>query len=234
MFYEKQHTGGITVENGDLHTIGNSKKTFKRHGPLLPDTMRMLIVGPSNCGKTNVMLSLIESPNGVSFENVYIYAKSLHQPKYVYLEKLLKSIKGIGYYPFSEHEEVIDPRAVKPNSIFIFDDVVCEKQDNVSRIMSFGRHMNCCSYILSQSYIQVPRHLVRENVNILVIFKQNERNLKYIFADHISTDITFDQFKKLCGECWAEGKYNFVVIDKDRELNNGRFRKMFDTFVKFT
>lgn len=233
MLYEKQHSGNITVVNGDLH-IEKPKKKIKRHGSLLPDSIRMLIVGASGSGKTNVMLSLIESPNGIAFENVYLYSKSLHQPKYRYLKQLLTSIKGIGYYPFSEHDDVIGPHDVKPNSIFIFDDVACEKQDNVSRIMSFGRHMNCCTYILSQSYIQVPRHLVRENVNILVIFKQNERNLKYIFADHISTDITFDQFKKFCGDCWSEDKFNFVVIDKDRDVNNGRFRKMFNTFVKFT
>ena len=31
----------------------------------LPKTIRALIVGPSNCGKTNVMISLIKSPNGL-------------------------------------------------------------------------------------------------------------------------------------------------------------------------
>jgi len=28
---------------------------------------------PSNCGKTNIMLSLIGSPNGLKFENISIY-----------------------------------------------------------------------------------------------------------------------------------------------------------------
>ncbi|KAG5337198.1 GLUCL protein, partial [Acromyrmex charruanus] len=55
---------------------------------MLPSTIRAIICGPSNCGKINVLISLIESPNGVRFENVYIYSKLLQQPKYQYLENL--------------------------------------------------------------------------------------------------------------------------------------------------
>jgi len=51
-----------------------------RHSAFLQNKIRDLIVGPSNCGKTNIMLSLIESHNGLKFENVYIFSKSLYQP----------------------------------------------------------------------------------------------------------------------------------------------------------
>ncbi|KYN21445.1 hypothetical protein ALC57_06181 [Trachymyrmex cornetzi] len=44
---------------------------IRRHGPLLPNTIRCIICGPSNCGKTNALIGLIESPHGVRFENVY-------------------------------------------------------------------------------------------------------------------------------------------------------------------
>lgn len=56
----------------------------QRHGPLLPNSIRSLVCGPSGCGKTNVVINLLQSPNGLCFENVYIYSKSLHQPKYRY------------------------------------------------------------------------------------------------------------------------------------------------------
>jgi len=62
----------------------NEKNLPPRHIALLPNTKRGHNVGPSNCGKTNIMLSLIESPNGLKFENVYIFSKSLYQPKYDY------------------------------------------------------------------------------------------------------------------------------------------------------
>jgi len=50
----------------------NEKNLPSRHSALLPNTIRALIVGPSNCGKTNIMLSLIESANRLKFENVYV------------------------------------------------------------------------------------------------------------------------------------------------------------------
>ncbi|KYN09972.1 hypothetical protein ALC57_17910 [Trachymyrmex cornetzi] len=43
---------------------------IRRHGPLLPNTIRCIICGSSNCGKTNALISLIESPHGVRFENL--------------------------------------------------------------------------------------------------------------------------------------------------------------------
>jgi len=90
-----------------------------------------LVVGPSNCGKTNVMLSLIESPNGLKFENIFVFSKSLYQPKYEYLEKLINPVKGMGYYTLSQNYEVLPPAKAKENSIMIFDDVACEKQNNL-------------------------------------------------------------------------------------------------------
>jgi len=96
---------------------------------ILPKTISALIVGPSTCGKTNIMLSLIESPNGLKFENVYIFLESLYQPKYEYLEKLIKPIEGMGYHTFSHNDGVLDPSEAKNNSIMIFDDVAFENQD---------------------------------------------------------------------------------------------------------
>ena len=72
-----------------------------RHGLLLPNIIRCIICGPSNYDKTNALISLIESPHGIRFENVYVYSKSLFQPKYWYLEELLESINGISYHAFS-------------------------------------------------------------------------------------------------------------------------------------
>jgi len=49
----------------------------RKHGEMLPSyTIHAIIYGPSNC-KTNVLINLLESPNGVRFEKVYVYSKSL-------------------------------------------------------------------------------------------------------------------------------------------------------------
>jgi len=77
------------------------------------------------------MLSLIEDPNHLKFENVFVFSKRLYQPKYEYLDKLIKLIKEMGYHNFSHNDGVLDPSDAKNNSIIIFDDVACEKQDSI-------------------------------------------------------------------------------------------------------
>ena len=76
----------ITIKNCDIQTPENIK--FHRHGTLLPSHIRSIVCGPSSCGKTNVVISLLEDPNGVRFKNVYLYSMSLHQPKYLYLRNI--------------------------------------------------------------------------------------------------------------------------------------------------
>ena len=67
--------------------VGENVARPKRHGQLLPDSIRAVFCGPSNCGKTNALLSLIMHPNGLKFENINVYSKSLNQPKHVFLKE---------------------------------------------------------------------------------------------------------------------------------------------------
>ena len=111
----------------------------------------------------------------------------------------------------------------------IFDDIACEKQDSLKAFFCMGRHRNVDSFYLCQSYARIPKHLVRDNINLLIIFRQDELNLKHIYRDHVNTDMTFDNFKRLCSQSWGNN-HGFVVIDKTSELNTGRFRRGFDQF----
>lgn len=224
-FIKQQVT--LSIRNADDAAVENLEK---KHGILLPNSIRGIIVGPSNCGKTNVMISLLEHPNGLKFENVYIYSKSLHQPKYQYLQKLLTSVSRMGYYTYSENCDVIPPEEAKPNSVFIFDDVACGKQNNIRSYFCMGRHKHIDSFYLCQTYTHIPKHLIRDNANFLVIFKQDDMNLKHVYNDHVNTDMSFEQFRKACAECWND-KYGFLVIEKDSPLHNGRYRKGFDVFM---
>lgn len=176
------------------------------------------------------MVNLLEHPHGLKFENVYVYSKSLIQPKYKYLELLLKPIKGIGYYTFSASENIMHPSEVKPNSIFIFDDVSCENQNVIREYFSMGRHSGVESFYLTQSYAKIPKHLIRDNANVIILFNQDLLHLKHIYNDHVGTDMEFEQFKHICSKCWKE-QYGFLSIFKDFSINEGRYRKMFDQFI---
>lgn len=209
---------------------GERVRETGRHGSLLPSSIRCVVCGPSNCGKTNVLISLLESPHGLRFENVYVYSKSLHQPKYRYLEELLESIDGIGYHAFSNNREVVPPGEALPDSVFVFDDVACDKQDTIREYFAMGRHSSVDCFYLCQTYARIPKHLIRDNANLLVLFKQDNTNLKHVYNDHVNTDMTYEDFCALCRECWRR-RYGFVVIDKDSGLRNGRYRRGFNDFA---
>lgn len=140
-------------------------------------------------------------------------------------------IDEVQYFPFNEHETVVSPDNALPNSIMIFDDIACEKQDSVRAFFCMGRHKNIDSFYLCQSYAHIPKHLIRDNVNLLVVFRQDDVNVKHIYNDHVNSDMSFLQFKDICSRCWRDGKHSFLVIDRDRPINQGRYRKGFDNFA---
>ncbi|KYN13291.1 hypothetical protein ALC57_14520 [Trachymyrmex cornetzi] len=216
----------VTNLDGKVQT----DKETRKHGNMLPASIRAIVCGPSNCGKTNVLISLLESPHDVRFENVYVYSKSLQQPKYRNLANLLASIEEIGYFTFSNNSDVIPPSEALPNSIFIFDDVACDKHDAIREYFAMGRHADVDCFYLCQTYAKIPKHLIRDNANLLILFKQDGTNLKRVYNDHVNTDMPYENFCDLCRKCWQQ-KYGFLVIDKDSALTDGRYRKGFNDFA---
>jgi len=167
----------LNISNVDIQTT----KKPSRHGPLLPDSIRGIFVGPSASGKTNVMFNLITHKNGLKFENIYLYSKTANQEKYVLLKNIINSIKGINFFTYTNGEQVIKPNLVLKNSIFIFDDVTCDKQTPIRDYFSMGRHSGANSvFYLAQTYSRIPKQLIRDNSNFLVIFRQDDTNLHHI------------------------------------------------------
>lgn len=209
-----------------------NNNTKKRHGTLLPNTIRCIVCGPSNCGKTNLVIGLLLHKNGPRFKNVYVYSKTLFQPKYLFLEEVLRNVPNVVFSKYHANEDVLSPQDAQSDSIIIFDDVASEKQNNIRNYFTMGRHKKIDCFYLHQTYSKIPKQLIRDNSNLLVLFKQDELNLRHIYDDHVNTDMTWSEFKDLCREIWSE-PYSYVVINKDCEKNKGCYRKRFDTFVVF-
>ena len=144
---------------------------------------------------------------------------------------MIDPIQGLNLYTFSENDAVITPDKAKPHSIFIFDDVICGKQCAIRDYFCMGRHKKIDCFYLCQTYTKIPKHLIRDNANMILIFKQDELNLKHIFNDHIIGDMDFKKFLKICPECWKE-KHQFVMISTDSLINNDRYGKGFDSFIQ--
>lgn len=224
------HDDKFKISNIDELTVDGIPKNVGRHGALFPDSVRCIITGPSASGKTNLLLNLITNINGLKFLNVYIFSKSLYQAKYQLLEKILSNVPQVSLFKFDANDDILEPNQALEFSLFIFDDVSLEKHDNIKQFFAMGRHRNLDLLYLGQTYSKIPKQLIRDNANVIVVFRQDDTNLKHIYCEHVGTDMSFEEFKVICNKAWGK-KYDFLVIDKERPLKEGRYRIGFDRFI---
>lgn len=223
-------SSSIQIVNFDRYAEADGVDIAK-HGGDLPSNVRCIICGPSASGKSNVAFNMIFDPNGLKFHNLYVFSKSMNQPKYRFLAKVMQGVPEIGFYPCSENESLVHPNKAEPHSIFLFDDVACEKHDNIRNYFTMGRHNNIDTIYLAQTYSRVPKQLIRDNANYLILFRMDETNLKHLYSDHVNTDMTFDRFKVICNEAWNRDKHSFLVINKEKPLNAARYSINFNRAI---
>ena len=81
--------------------VNENKTKHNKKWPYIPDhPYRILIIGGSGSGKTNLLLNLIE--NQPDIDKIYLHAKDPYEAKYQYLIKICEKV-GIDHHN--------DPRA---------------------------------------------------------------------------------------------------------------------------
>jgi GTPase SAR1 family protein len=202
-----------------------------------PNLFRCLIIGPSGCGKTNLLINLLINSKicPFNYQKIYVYSKTLNQPKYKFLKNFYENlnserhdkknstpdqIDNIASF-FDKEEDVLDPSLIddKLKTLFIFDDVLLDKQNVIEKYFAQGRNSNVSSIYLCQSYSRIPKQIIRDNANILILFACDEKNLKHVYSNHVFHLLpSFDIFKNMCLEIWDGNKYNFVFINKENNM----------------
>lgn len=67
---------------------------------------------------------------------------------------------------------------------------------------SMDRHLGAKSiFCLAKIYSKIPKQMVRNNTNFLVILKQDYTNLQRDFNDHCFADMNFSKFHKMYHFC---------------------------------
>ena len=129
----------------------NKNRTeHNKNWPYIPDhPYRILIIGGSGSGKTNVLLNLIE--NQPDIDKIYLYAKDPYESKYQYL---INKREGVGINHFNDpkafieysndmhdvYKNINDYNPNKENKILkVFDDMIADMINN--RIIR-GRKFN--------------------------------------------------------------------------------------------
>ena len=87
-----------------------------------------------------------------------------------------------------------------------------------------SRHNSLSIFIISQDYYELPKKTIRANVNIYHIFKPNNfLDVRNIYQDKSSMDMTLDEFKNQTSTCWNKN-YQPLTIDMTKDKHQGRYR----------
>ena len=140
--------------------VNENRIEHNKNWPNIPDhSYRILIIGGSGSGKTNVLLNLIE--NQPDIDKIYLYAKDPYEAKYQYL---INKRESVGINHFNIYKNIDDYNLDKENKILIvFDDMIADMIHNkklnsiVTELFIRGRKLNISLVFITQSYFKVPK-----------------------------------------------------------------------------
>ena len=98
------------------------------------------------------------------------------------------------------------------------------KDPRVQAMFKRSRHNDLSIFIISQDYYELPKKTIRANGKIYPFFKPNNfLDVRKIYQDKASMDMTLDEYKYLTSTCWNEN-YPPLTIDMTKDKYTGRHR----------
>ena len=163
--------------------------------PYIPDhPYRILIIGGSGSGKTNLLLNLIE--NQPDIDKIYLYAKDPYEAKYQYLINKREKV-GLNHYddPKAFIEYSNDMQDVSKNIdeynidrehkiLIVLADMIADMINNkqlnsiVTDLFIGGRKLNISFVFMTQSYFKVPKDVRLTSTHFFIMKIPNKKELQ--------------------------------------------------------
>ena len=205
----------------------------------------MLIIGPSESSKTNLLLHLISNLNKATpVDKIYLYAKDLTEPKY---EFLINNRKNAGIKHFNNSTAFIDyPNDMddvftniddynknrKRKALIVFDDMIADIMSSkkfkaiIKELFIRCRKLNISIVFITQSYFRTPKDARLNSTHYVIMKIQRRKELQNIPQEN-SGDIDFKDFLKTYKD-YTSKLYSCMIIDTAVPSGNPmRFRKNF-------
>ena len=174
---------------------------------------RTLIVGPSFCGKTHLLLNKLQLIRlDDNTRKIHIITRSPEQYNKIEIEDV-------------SVDEDLEDKSIQnfQNCCVVFDDMLDTSQKLIDPFFTRGRHNDLDVYYLSQSYFDLPKRTIRNNSNIIILFQQTLKDVEHIYRDIAGFDMSYEEFKELCREAWRE-RYNYLLINRLEDKNGSRYK----------
>ena len=188
---------------------------------------RILIIGPSESGKTNALLNLIQKNNNNLIDKIFLYAEDLEETNRYQL--LIEKIENAGIKNlndpnafienFNSMDDVYDyinnynPKR-KRKVLIVFDGMIADIMTNkkfqaiIKELFIGCRKLNISLVFITQSYFSVPKEVRLNNTHYLIFKVNNRRELQNIAINH-SADIDYRDFLKIYRNCTKEPFFFF-------------------------
>ena len=234
------------MTNFDDYTNENRTEHNKNWPHTLDKPYRILVIGGSGSGKTNVLLNLIEDQPDTN--KIYLNVTDPYEEKYQYLINKRESV-GINHFdnPKAFIKYSNDIRDVykninyynpnKENKLIVFDDMIADMIHNkkldslVTELFIRGRKLHISLVFITQSYFKDPKDVTLNTTHFFIAKISNKRELQQIVTNH-SSDIRTEDFINIYRKCTGK-PYSFLVIDTTFASDNPlRFRKILFKYNK--
>ena len=174
--------------------FNENKTEHNKNWPYIPDhPCRILIIGGSRYGKTNVSLNLIEKQPDI--DKIYLYAKDPYEAEYQYLINKRECV-GIDHFKdpkafieysndmYDVYKNIDEYNIDKEHKILIvFDDMIADMINNkklnsiVTELFIRGRKLNISLVFITQSYFKVPKDVRLNTTHFFIAKIPNKREL---------------------------------------------------------
>ena len=198
----------------DLSWNEHVSKRFNH--PLLPRSIRGVIVGKSGCGKTTLLLNLLLRSGWLDYNNLAVFGKSLFQPEYRILKKAFeeKLPKEAIMRLFDLRDEVMK---LDVSRSALVEEWAMEIQ-NKSDID--------CSFYESSEDVPDPSEMNSSNKNLMIfddllLEKQNKCESYYIRGRHSNVDCFYlsQNYFKLPRQRFEKTQISYVCFPKTLKIS---------------
>ena len=236
---------------GDEDDVNSSNEFNFIPYPVPKPPCRLLLVGSSQCGKTNVALNLITRfwiyPNSDEsiFDEIYIFTPTaLSDPKLKVLAKHPDLVNKV-YLSDKLETDLIDELLARkpddfenkmmPRTLVFVDDFAGNKKNTMSpsvvNLFFRGRHENISTIISSQYYFNVTTS-VRTNTSGILIFRLKRNAELALIRNELSTPKIHDElFDEILHKAQEGESWNFLFIDNMTQKFYRNFSKEYDVEV---
>ncbi len=225
-----------------IDKLEGTKEASVRLNPALPGIPHtILFCGRTRSGKTMTAIQMYSSkkfPFRAAFHNgrnVWLLSPTHHVQS-----ELWDRLNIPLHHRFNDYNEDVlqtvikraedDPSRPRKPRLILMDDVVAtlpqRRQNNLIRILTYGRHLNISCAVLVQRWSSGLSHTSKTNFTQYFLWPQNQSERLSIYQQ-IAGDIPKDLFDRMCKQVWAK-RYAFLNVDATQDELDGKYGLSFE------